>query len=121
MGREMEARRERAKAWIGDLDFVSREEFEAVKAMAAQAREQVAVLEARIAALEGPAVRRRRRRPRKRHLAPKSGPIERCRFSAIYPQLGAQQDGGPGFPGLRSFCQPRGRARTRPLADPLAR
>lgn len=54
MGREMEGQaRERAKAWIGDLDFVSREEFEAVKAMAAQAREQVAVLEARLAALEG--------------------------------------------------------------------
>jgi len=54
MGREMEGQaRERAKAWIGDLDFVSREEFEAVKAMAAQAREQVAALEARIAALEG--------------------------------------------------------------------
>lgn len=56
MGREMEGQaRERAKAWIGDLDFVSREEFEAVKAMAAQAREQVVALEARIAALEGPA------------------------------------------------------------------
>ncbi len=54
MGREMEGKaRERAKAWIGDLDFVSREEFEAVKAMAAQAREQVVALEARLAALEG--------------------------------------------------------------------
>ncbi|MBO9582159.1 MAG: accessory factor UbiK family protein [Sphingobium sp.] len=54
MGREMEGQaRERAKAWIGDLDFVSREEFEAVKAMAAQAREQVVALEARLAALEG--------------------------------------------------------------------
>jgi BMFP domain-containing protein YqiC len=54
MGREVEGQaRERAKAWIGDLDFVSREEFDAVKAMAAQAREQVAVLEARLAALEG--------------------------------------------------------------------
>jgi BMFP domain-containing protein YqiC len=53
MGREFEGQaRERAKAWIGELDFVSREEFEAVKAMAAQAREQVVALEARIAALE---------------------------------------------------------------------
>jgi BMFP domain-containing protein YqiC len=53
MGREFEGQaRERAKAWIGELDFVSREEFEAVKALAAQAREQVATLEARIAALE---------------------------------------------------------------------
>jgi BMFP domain-containing protein YqiC len=53
MGREFEGQaRERAKAWIGELDFVSREEFEAVKALAAQAREQVATLEARIAVLE---------------------------------------------------------------------
>lgn len=53
MGREFEGQaRERAKAWIGELDFVSREEFEAVKALAAQAREQVVALEARLAALE---------------------------------------------------------------------
>lgn len=39
MGREAEAAaRERAREWIGGLDFVSREEFEAVKAMAATAR-----------------------------------------------------------------------------------
>jgi BMFP domain-containing protein YqiC len=54
MSRELESNaRERAKEWIGGLDFVSREEFDAVKAMAAQAREQVAALEARLAALEG--------------------------------------------------------------------
>jgi len=54
MTREFESNaRERAKEWIGGLDFVSREEFDAVKAMAAQAREQVAALEARLAALEG--------------------------------------------------------------------
>ncbi|MCW2365959.1 BMFP domain-containing protein YqiC [Sphingobium sp. B7D2B] len=54
VGREFESNaRERAREWIGGLDFVSREEFEAVKAMAAQAREQVEALEARLAALEG--------------------------------------------------------------------
>lgn len=54
MSREFESNaRERAREWIGGLDFVSREEFEAVKAMAAQAREQVEALEARLAALEG--------------------------------------------------------------------
>jgi len=54
MSREFESNaREKAKEWIGGLDFVSREEFDAVKAMAAQAREQVAALEARLAALEG--------------------------------------------------------------------
>ena len=56
VGREFESNaRERAREWIGGLDFVSREEFEAVKAMAATAREQVEALEARLAALEGAA------------------------------------------------------------------
>ena len=54
MSREFESNaRERAKEWIGGLDFVSREEFDAVKAVAVAAREQVAALEARLAALEG--------------------------------------------------------------------
>lgn len=56
MGRELEGNaRERAREWIGGLDFVSREEFEAVKAMAAAARAQAEALEARLAALEGKA------------------------------------------------------------------
>ena len=56
LGREFESNtRERAKEWIGGLDFVSREEFDAVKEMAAHAREQVVTLEARLAALEGKA------------------------------------------------------------------
>ena len=53
MGREAEASaRERAKDWIGGLDFVSRDEFEAVKAMAAAARDENELLRARIDALE---------------------------------------------------------------------
>jgi len=40
------------KEALGGLDFVSREEFDAVKDMASNAREKVAILEARIAALE---------------------------------------------------------------------
>jgi BMFP domain-containing protein YqiC len=53
MGREAEAStRERAKEWIGGLDFVPREEFEAVKAMAAAARDEAEVLRKRIDALE---------------------------------------------------------------------
>lgn len=53
MAREGEsAARERAREWIGGLDFVSRDEFEAVKAMAAAARDEVDELKARIAALE---------------------------------------------------------------------
>ena len=53
MGREAEAStRERMREWIGGLDFVSRDEFEAVKAMAAAARDEADVLKARIAVLE---------------------------------------------------------------------
>ena len=44
--------RERMKEALGGLDFVSREEFEAVKQMASRAREENAKLEARVAALE---------------------------------------------------------------------
>ncbi len=39
--------------WMADRDFVTREEFDAVRAMAQKAREENASLEARIAALEG--------------------------------------------------------------------
>lgn len=53
MGREAEANlRERTRDWLGGLDMVSREEFEAVRAMAIAAREENQGLSARIAALE---------------------------------------------------------------------
>lgn len=45
--------RERMKEWVAGMDFVSRDEFEAVKAMAATAREEVKELQARLAAIEG--------------------------------------------------------------------
>ena len=44
--------RERFKETMGGLDFVSREEFDAVKAMAAKAREESEALKARLDALE---------------------------------------------------------------------
>jgi BMFP domain-containing protein YqiC len=44
--------RERLRETMGGLDFVNREEFDAVKAMAAKAREECDALTARIAALE---------------------------------------------------------------------
>ncbi|OJU18505.1 MULTISPECIES: accessory factor UbiK family protein [unclassified Sphingomonas] len=53
MGREAQAgARDRAKEWIGGLDFVSREEFEAVKAMAVAARDEADALKARLDKLE---------------------------------------------------------------------
>jgi len=38
--------------WLADRDFVTREEFDAVRAMAQKAREENAALAARLAALE---------------------------------------------------------------------
>ena len=47
MGREAEgAFRERMREWIGGLDMVSREEFEAAKAIAVAAREESQALKA---------------------------------------------------------------------------
>ena len=68
MTREAQAAmQERARDWIGGLDLVSREEFEAVKAMAVAAREENEALARRIAALEqaaggAPAAKRPRAR-----------------------------------------------------------
>lgn len=53
VGREAEAAtREKAREWIGGLDFVSRDEFEAVKAIAIAAREEADALKARLDGLE---------------------------------------------------------------------
>ncbi len=41
--------------WLADRDLVTREEFDAVRAMAQKAREENEALKARIAALEGKA------------------------------------------------------------------
>jgi BMFP domain-containing protein YqiC len=65
MGREAESgAREKFREWMGGQDFVGRDEFEAVKAMAAAARDENEVLKARIAALEakipGPAAAAKR-------------------------------------------------------------
>ena len=55
MGREAEGNaRERVKSFLGGMDFVSREEFEAVKAMAAAARDEIAALKAELAAAKDP-------------------------------------------------------------------
>ena len=47
-----ETAREKAKEAFGGMDFVTREEFDAVKRMAAKAREQAEDLAARVTALE---------------------------------------------------------------------
>lgn len=59
VGREAQAGvRERAREWLGGLDFVSREEFDAVKAMAAAARDDADALRARLDALEAKAAKK---------------------------------------------------------------
>lgn len=56
MGREAEgSMREKMREWIGGEDFVARDEFEAVKAMAVAAREENEALKARIDAIEAAA------------------------------------------------------------------
>ena len=53
MGREMETRmKERFQEMLGGMDLVTREEFEAVKEMAANARAEANALRARLDALE---------------------------------------------------------------------
>jgi len=53
VGREArDSARERFKEFMGDMDFVSREEFGAVKDMAARAREEAEMLKKRLDELE---------------------------------------------------------------------
>ena len=56
VGREAESSmREKMREWVGGMDFVSRDEFDAVKAMAVAAREENDLLKSRIEALEAAA------------------------------------------------------------------
>lgn len=58
MGREAEnSMRDKMREWVGGMDMVGRDEFEAVKAMAAAARDENEVLRQRIAALEAAAAK----------------------------------------------------------------
>jgi BMFP domain-containing protein YqiC len=53
VGREAESSmREKMREFVGGADFVGRDEFDAVKAMAVAARDENEILKARIAALE---------------------------------------------------------------------
>ena len=66
VGREAEgSMREKMREWVGGMDFVARDEFDAVKAMAAAARDENDALKKRIDALEAAA--------RKSAKAPKAG------------------------------------------------
>jgi BMFP domain-containing protein YqiC len=76
MGREAESGlRERMREWVGGLDMVSRDEFEAVKAIAVAAREENLVLKARIDKLEGAGATAAAPKPKKKP-GPASGTSE---------------------------------------------
>ncbi len=65
MGREAEASmRDKMREWVGGVDMISRDEFEAVKAMAATARDENEALKKRIAALEAAAKPKASKAPR---------------------------------------------------------
>ena len=58
--------RERLREGLGGLDFVTREEFDAVKTMAARAREEAESLKARVEALEAALVSAAKAKPAKK-------------------------------------------------------
>ena len=64
------AMQERMREWVGGLDLVSREEFDAVKAMAAAAREEAQALKSRVESLEAAAAKPASARSRKKPDAP---------------------------------------------------
>jgi len=56
MGREAEgSMRDKMREWVGGMDFVARDEFDAVKAMAVAARDDNDALRKRIESLEAAA------------------------------------------------------------------
>lgn len=77
MGREAQDNlRERFREGVAGMDFISREEFEAAKAIAIAAKEENALLKARIEALEARigAQTASAKAPRARKTVGKSGP-----------------------------------------------
>ncbi len=75
MGREAEAAmRERMKEFVSGMDFVSREEFDAVKEMAATARAEAEALRVRLDALEGQAPADLAKKPAAKKPAAKKAP-----------------------------------------------
>jgi len=56
MGREAESSmRDKMREWVGGMDFIARDEFDAVKAMAIAARDENEALKKRIEVLESAA------------------------------------------------------------------
>ena len=111
--------RQQVERVIGSLDLLSREEFDAVKAMAAKAREENEALAARIAELEAeagiapPAGAGRKRRPGKRaasRTAPRSTSGSAGKASSRSPTARATAKRSRGR--SRGKAPPRGRRAT---------
>ena len=95
--------------WLADRNFVTREEFDAVRAMAQKAREENAALAARLAALEAAGHGQARRlRPRFGGLAfgPEPGLAPACIATALCrcPWVALAVDGASIAKVVRSLC-----------------
>ncbi|MES2120283.1 MAG: accessory factor UbiK family protein [Pseudomonadota bacterium] len=76
MGREAESSaREKMREWMAGNDFVGRDEFEAVKAMAAAARDEADALKVRVAALEEKLGASAAKKPSTKSSGPKPGAV----------------------------------------------
>lgn len=74
--------RQRLERWFADMDLVPRDEFDAVRAMAAAAREENSRLAARLAALEAQVAAR--------HKPGKPGPSKPRKISGAAPKRRAR-------------------------------
>ena len=100
MGREAESSaREKMREWMAGADFVGRDEFEAVKAMAAAARDENEALKARIVAL-GRQGRRRGQAPQ-----PEAKPGARILSEE---EISEERDDGAPIEVLEQYFEARG-------------
>jgi BMFP domain-containing protein YqiC len=88
--------------WLADRDFVTREEFDAVRAMAQKAREENEALKARLDALDAARRSKRRRGPRGR-ATPCWVPARRARARASGGSICAEMNAGAARAGARPF------------------
>lgn len=103
MGREAEASfKERTREFVGGMDFVSREEFDAVKAMASKAREEVETLKARLDAMDAGAAHDDTASDQSRSDGPHSDGPQSDR-----PQPAAPLKGGSAAPGSAHTAEPK--------------
>jgi BMFP domain-containing protein YqiC len=101
MGREAESSmREKMREWVGGMDLVSRDEFEAVKAMAIAAREKMT-------RWQSGSTRSRRRQARRRQVRAESQAVERSQVLTDETEHDERDDGAP-IEMLEQYFEARG-------------